>query len=259
MSLLKKQSLKNWPYGNNLGWFLIPFYVIVLCTGFKEDPKNPWVMIDGGKFTMGSEFCRVEQGNSDWCSDEIPHTVRLEGFAIHRYEVTNDEYYGCFKAGFCSPNDLHEFRPKDFNRGKQPVTFVSWDQAVDFCEWVGGRLPTEAEWEFSANTEILGGAYFGQKYDEGAPRLAGGLEFNSRGLFDMLGNVYEWTGDWYGPYEKSDKQINPKGPAFGKERVVRGGSWNSPAHFIRATDRIARRPEYRYSDVGFRCVKPLDS
>ena len=258
MKLSKIQLLASWITGNRVyppGLFFVLLCALIFGLGLPEEPKNPWVKIDGGEFTMGDDFCRIEQANSDWCVDEIPHRVRLDGYSIHRYEVSNDEYYRCFKDGACSPNDLHEFRPKEFNGGKQPSVFVSWGQASDYCDWIGGRLPTEAEWEYAADNKILGGAHFGQKYDQGSPKPVGGLEFNSRGLFDMLGNVYEWTGDWYGPYENLDNQVNPKGPKAGKEKVVRGGSWNSPAHYIRPTDRVSRIPEYRYSDVGFRCVK----
>ncbi|MFQ5444183.1 MAG: formylglycine-generating enzyme family protein, partial [Nitrospinales bacterium] len=77
------------------------------------------------------------------------------------------------------------------------------------------------------------------------------------GLYDMLGNVYEWTLDWYGPYETVTLQANPKGPPEGKEKVVRGGSWNSPPHFLRPSDRVGKWPDFRFSDVGFRCVVPL--
>ena len=80
---------------------------------------------------------------------------------------------------------------------------------------------------------------------------------NSHGLYDMMGNVYEWTQDWYGPYEKADILKNPKGPEKGKDKVVRGGAWNSPNYFLRASDRVARSPELRYSDVGFRCVRSV--
>ena len=84
----------------------------------------------------------------------------------------------------------------------------------------------------------------------------GRLQPNSLGLFDMLGNVYEWTSDWYGPYVAEGVQIDPQGPASGKDKVVRGGSWNSPPHYMKDSDRVFRTPDYRYADVGFRCVKP---
>ncbi len=70
----------------------------------------------------------------------------------------------------------------------------------------------------------------------------------------MMGNVYEWTRDWYGPYSLEGIVLDPSGPPTGKEKVVRGGAWNSPSHYLRVADRVARNPEYKYSDVGIRCA-----
>ena len=72
----------------------------------------------------------------------------------------------------------------------------------------------------------------------------------------MMGNVYEWTMDWYGSYSTNQKQKNPLGPEKGKNKVVRGGSWDSLGHFLRTSDRVPKDPDLRYSGVGFRCVKP---
>ena len=85
----------------------------------------------------------------------------------------------------------------------------------------------------------------------------GQFQANSNGPYDMMGNVYEWTLDWYGPYATDDVQVNPKGSAAGKDKVVRGGSWNSPNHYLRASDRVSKSPEFRYSDVGFRCAASI--
>ena len=212
--------------------------------------------IPAGEFRMGDSYCAEEQGNADWCSDETPHTVRLSGFAIDIHEVTNAEYRKCFEAGVCEPVPLHEDRPKDFNQDGQPVVFVTWKDAMTYCQWLGGRLPTEAEWERAAGGADLGGAHFGKLYNQGMPRPVGEKNPNSNGLYDMMGNVYEWTADWYGPLETSGVSVDPRGPEAGKDKVVRGGSWNSPSHYLRVSDRIAKTPELRYSDVGFRCVVP---
>jgi formylglycine-generating enzyme required for sulfatase activity len=212
------------------------------------------VKVDAGEFIMGDAYCAEEQGNADWCSDEVPHKVRLDAYLIDNHEVTNEEYRKCFAAGVCGPHPLHEDRPQEFNAPKQPVVFVTWQDASDFCKWKGGRLPSEAEWERAAQVKELGGAHFGKKYTQGSPRIVGELESNSLGLFDMLGNVNEWTQDWHGPFDTTGIALNPKGPASGKDKVVRGGSWNSPSHYLRVSDRVSRSPELRYSDVGFRCV-----
>lgn len=217
---------------------------------------NDQVLINGGEFQMGSLYCAEEQNNSDWCNDEIPHKVQVDSFWIDKFEVTNEKYRECFLAGICEPVVLHEDRPGDFNQKKQPVVFITWNEALTYCKWKKGRLPTEAEWEYVANVEKLGGAHLNQSYGIGAPVTVGSFEPNTHGLYDVMGNVYEWTMDWYGPYEKAEIQKNPLGPDKGKDKVVRGGSWDSQSHFLRTSDRVAKDPDLRYSGVGFRCIKP---
>lgn len=214
------------------------------------------VLVKGGVFEMGSHYCEEEQNNSDWCNDELPHKVRLDSFWMDKFEVSNSDYRKCFVAGACEPEVLHEDRPGDFNKGNQPVVFVTWKDAVTYCHWRSGRLPTEAEWEYAAKAKKPGGAHWNQPYGVGSPVPVGSFEPNSRSLHDMMGNVYEWTMDWYGPYTTTGIQNNPLGPAKGKDRVVRGGSWDSSDHFLRTSDRVAKDPDLRYSGVGFRCVKP---
>ncbi len=228
----------------------------LMSPALAQEPTNlKWEVISAGDLVMGDTYCVEEQGNSDWCSDEVPHKVQLDEFMILRSEVTNQSYYQCFKEGFCSPNELHDSRPRDFSGRDKPVVFVSWKQAQDFCNWVGGRLPTEAEWEKAAKRKELGGAVFGKKYNAGSPNRVESVNPNSKGLFDMLGNVYEWTQDWYGPYKTTEPQVNPKGSDSGTQKVIKGGAWNSPAHYLRVSDRVARDHDLRFSDLGFRCVK----
>ena len=210
------------------------------------------VLIAGGEFSLGSFYCEEEQSNADWCNDETPRKVRLDSFWMDKYEVTNADYRKCFIAGACEPIVFHEDRPQDFKKPGQPVVFVTWEEALTYCNWSGGLLPTEAQWEAAAQGKNLGGAFFGQPYGTGAPEKVGTFGANSNGLQDMMGNVYEWTIDWYGPL-KTDGAI--RGPSTGKNKVVRGGSWNSPGHYLRTADRVEKDPELRYSDVGFRCVK----
>jgi len=234
---------------------LIAILAISLGQMLFAGPLNQeTVKIGAVEFVMGDTFCFDEQKNADWCNDEVPHVVRLDSFLIDKYEVTNENYRKCFEAGKCDPPPLHEDRPQEFNQPNQPVVFVTWEDANAYCHWKGGRLPSEAEWEFAAQGKDLGGAHFGKPYKSGAPRKVGELAPNFNGLYDMLGNVNEWTGDWYGSLETSKVLENPRGPASGKDKVVRGGSWNSPSHYLRVSDRVARSPELRYSDVGFRCV-----
>jgi len=236
------------------------FIILLLGCGqlvFAEPQAGRQVQIEAGEFMMGDTYCADEQNNSDWCSDEVPHKVNLGSYLIDTHEVTNSDYEKCFSAGECGPNALHEDRPQEFNRPGQPVVFVTWEDARAYCQWKGGRLPSEAEWERAARGDNPGGAHFGKSYKQGAPLKVGGLAPNSSGLYDMMGNVNEWTQDWYGPFTAEGVTVNPKGPISGKDKVVRGGSWNSPSHYLRASDRVFRSPKLRYSDVGFRCVTPL--
>ena len=224
--------------------FFIVFSTFLVVLSVYVESGDSQVLIPGGKYNLGSYYCEEEQGNADWCSDEIPHKVELGQFWVDKYEVSNADYRECFIAGVCEPAVLHEDRPQDFNKPHQPVVFVSWEDAQTYCSWRGGKLPTEWQWEAAAQGERLGGAYFRQPYDKGFPEDTGKFTANSNGLYDMMGNAYEWTLDWY---ESTG--------GTGKNKVVRGGSWNSAGHFLRISDRVKKDPELRYSDVGFRCIK----
>ena len=224
--------------------FFIVFSTFLIVLSVYAESGDSQVLIPGGKYNLGSYYCEEEQGNADWCSDEIPHKVELGQFWVDKYEVSNANYRECFIAGVCEPAVLHEDRPQDFNKPHQPVVFVSWEDAQTYCSWRGGKLPTEWQWEAAAQGERLGGAYFRQPYDKGFPEDTGKFTANSNGLYDMMGNAYEWTLDWY---ESTG--------GTGKNKVVRGGSWNSAGHFLRISDRVKKDPELRYSDVGFRCIK----
>ncbi len=210
------------------------------------EPDAIQALIPAGEYNLGSLYCEEEQGNADWCSDEVPHKVKLDAFWIDKYEVTNADYRECFIAGVCEPSVLHEDRPDDFNKSRQPALFVNLEDARAYCSWRGGNLPTEAQWEAAAEGKRLGGAHYDQPYGTGAPEEIGKFEANSYGLYDMMGNAYEWTLSWY--TDESEKN-----------RVVRGGSWISSIHFLRTSDRVKKDPGLRYSDVGFRCVKPTQS
>ena len=225
--------------------------LIFLPLSIHAEPGDSQVLIPGGEYSLGSYYCEEEQSNADWCSDEVPRKVDLGPFWIDKYEVSNADYQECFIAGVCEPAVLHEDRPQDFNKPRQPVVFVSWEDARTYCTWRGGELPTESQWEAAAQGRKLGGAYFSQPYGTGAPEDTGKFTANSNGLYDMMGNAYEWTLDGYGPAKGTGKN----GPSAEKNKVVRGGSWNSPGHFLRTSDRVEKDPELRYNDVGFRCIK----
>jgi iron(II)-dependent oxidoreductase len=152
-----------------------------------------------------------------------------------------------------------------------PMVNVTWDDARSFCEWAGGRLPTEAEWEYAARGGREGAIYpWGDtisheqaNYEgmQGSDRWANTspvatFSANGFGLHDVAGNVWEWTADWYGEsYYGGSPANDPRGPASGKARVVRGGSCLTGARTLRASARPWLGPSDRYNALGFRCVR----
>ena len=150
-----------------------------------------------------------------------------------------------------------------------PVVCVSWPAAVDYCEWTGQRLPTEAQWERTAR----GDTHSRYPWGEAAPtcdhaRHDGCGEVTRRvddasigtsptGARDMAGNVWEWVADWYDEeaYGRRRSRYDPKGPAHGEVRVLRGGSFYDSASSLRTSYRYGLSPQYGYSNVGFRCAR----
>ena len=226
-------------------------------------PTIEWVDIPSGTFIMGSPKKEFQRGD-----DENQHQVTLNAFKMSKYEVTFDQYDSfCEATGISKPDD------KGWGRGKRPVTNVSWEDAVAFAEWLGCRLPSEAEWEYACRGGTLTSFTCGEELDisqfnfyptngfadtTGVYRkmtvLVGSFNSNHFGLFDMHGNVAEWCNDWYGPYS-TEQSINPKGPISGKERVFRGGSWAVAKDLCRSASRASAWPSYKVSHIGFRVVK----
>ncbi len=226
-------------------------------------PVIVWVDIPAGTFTMGSPNDEVDRS-----IDETQHQVTLSAFRMGMYEVTFEQYdLFCESTSRSKPNDA------GWGRGKRPVINVSYYDAKAFADWMGCRLPTEAEWEYACragtttafntgnNLSTAQANYNGNyAYNNNAKGIdrqrtlaIGSFAANTYGLFDMHGNVWEWCSDFYGAYPLS-AQTNPKGPLTGSDRVFRGGSWLNLAFNCRTADRNKSTPGFRSSRMGFRLV-----
>ncbi len=223
--------------------------------------------IPAGSFIMGSD---------DNERESPPHKVTLATFSICDHLVTCSEY-----ALFVSANpqwqkdrvdpDLHDghyledWSSEECPKGKEdhPVAFVSWYAAEAFASWLGMRLPTEAEWEKAARGGLVGKKYpNGDSMNESlanfAKRKSGTTpvrtyEPNAFGLYDMAGNLFEWTADWYGTYEAGEIS-DPRGPKEGEYKVIRGGSWMSAAGTLKVSSRFDMDPK-TCAQVGIRLAR----
>jgi formylglycine-generating enzyme required for sulfatase activity len=217
----------------------------------RRNPKDGlvYVWVPGGTFMMG-----CSPGDMECFSDEKPsHPVTLSrGFWIGKTDVTVDAYETF--AGIAEA--------KTDSMRTMPIVDVTWDEALQYCRWAGGRLPTEAEWEYAARAGSSGVRYGdiddiawfeGNSSNSSHPTAQ--KKENGYGLFDMLGNVWEWVNDWYdGNYYSAGPQIDPGGPVTGTMRVLRGGSWLNFPNLIRFSDRGRSEPDARFNYFGMRCV-----
>ena len=234
------------------------------------------VYLRGGSFTMGDAKGAV---------DEKPHRVSVDAFYIDKHEVTQESYRKLIGSDYSR-----------WRSSQAPTEQVTWAAAAKYCNarsraegltpcydtttWKcnfaanGYRLPTEAEWEYAARAGTTSRHFFGdsasalrnfawtKENSGGRPREVGKKLANPWGLYDIYGNVAEWCNDFYAvDYYQGSPAKNPRGPASGDKRVVRGGSWNSRAPECRSSYRSSENPAYSdicigYYDVyGFRCVR----
>jgi formylglycine-generating enzyme required for sulfatase activity len=207
------------------------------------------VHIPGGTFMMG-----CSPGDPDCEDNEKPsHRVTVSGFWMDSTLVTQVKY-----QTVTGSNPSHFSDCADC-----PVVNVTWDEATSYCARVGKRLPTEAEWEFAARGGTLGARYGDldaiawYKANSGdTSHPVGQKRPNAYGLYDMLGNVWEWCADWYDAnYYMSSPSDNPKGPSSGPGRVRHGGSRVHDPGKVRVSFRDAYGPSVRFDDRGFRCVR----
>jgi formylglycine-generating enzyme required for sulfatase activity len=211
--------------------------------------KLEMVLIHAGKFTMGSK---------GRLTDENEHEVTLtKSFYMGMYEVTQEQWEGVMRSN-----------PSRTKAADLPVTNVSWEDCQEFIEKLNKntyrsyRLPTEAEWEYACRAGTTTAYSFGDSLtksdaniESSSIKTVGSYRPNAFGLYDMHGNVFEWCEDWYGPSYQLGTVTDPKGPATGESRVLRGGSFLSRGSSARSFDRYGSTPTNRVSGNGFRLAR----
>jgi len=254
--------------------------------------------IPGGTFKMGTDRAKVPeiaaaykiQDHPDMIQAETPqHMVTLSPFYLDKYEVTNAQFKEFLKKHpqwsaariskeFNNGNYLKDWVGNDFpkNKANYPVVNVSWYAAVAYCQSVGKRLPTEAEWEFAARGGLANkifpwgdepvdstrANYAGSKINTASP--VGSYAANGYGLFDMSGNVWEYMADEWQAYHDAhqndpvaggDLFLGDSFKLITTRRVIRGGSWGGGPLNLRVTYRDSHPPNGARDFVGFRCAK----
>ena len=219
-----------------------------------------YVWIPPGRFDMG-----CSPGDKECADDEKPrHGVRIaNGFWMGQTEVTVGAYRRFTQATGRAVPPAPSFAQ---NEG-HPVVNVTWDDALAYCRWAGGRLPTEAEWEYAARAGTTGPRYgelaaigWYTANSGGHTHEVAQKQPNGFGLYDMLGNVWEWVADWYHEeyYAAFDSEPrDPRGPPTGQLRVLRGGSWFLDPRDVRASYRTRVVPGSGVNSGGFRCVREV--
>ena len=241
--------------------------------------------IPAGEFFMGS--------NLRGMANEQPlHKVFVDGYFIDEYEVTNEqfaEFLNHISVNYYDERMQIVMRDGEYvsieDKRDFPVSYVSWLAAADYAEWMGKRLPTEAEWEkagrgaLDARNYPFGASISGSEanyrksgdpFEQGTTpvgfydgRAMSGFQTRNSpslyGAYDMSGNVAEWTADWYQmAYYKQNVLKNPTGPVSGKERTIRGGSWFDTQARLRISYRTSGNPSMKNEMVGFRCAKTFE-
>jgi formylglycine-generating enzyme required for sulfatase activity len=232
----------------------------------KMRPYIEWASIPSGTFTMGSPL-----NEFDRAKDEPQHQVTISAFIMSKYEITFDQYDSfCEATGRKKPDD------SGWGRGKRPVINVNWYDAQAFAEFMGCRLPTEAEWEYACRAGTTTPFYTGDNlttsqanYDGTFPynnnakgefraktTPVGSFAPNSFGLYDMYGNIWEWCNDWYGDYS-TDAQTDPKGVDSGVSKIQRGGCWGTRGPRMRSATRDDVILNGSNNRIGFRLAKSM--
>jgi|GEM_PF-2018880 len=254
--------------------------LLLFIPGLKAQVANEdMIEVKTGSFTMG---------NSLYARESVIRTVNISPFFMSKNVITNAQF-----AQFLNEYDSQTVKDGEFTGkslftsdtwgivasngvwvaatgyGSFPAIKVSWYGASEFCKWYGGRLPTEAEWEYAAKggPSSLGYTFSGSNtastvawfYDNSGNtnKAVGSKTANSLGIFDMSGNVYQWCSDWFGRYDEFGKSgdLDPKGPQDGTSKVIRGGYRSIGSADLHLTNRESISPDESYNFVGFRLVK----
>jgi formylglycine-generating enzyme required for sulfatase activity len=248
--------------------------------------QKPLVFVKGGTFEMGSNQRRDKA--------TPVHTVTIDDYYIGAYEVTVCEFTRfVLETGYKTTADtqgwaiMPNWKTKDGISWKynahglprspeedfNPVTYISWNDASEYCKWLSKksglqyRLPTEAEWEYAArggnlsqHHDYLHGHYYSQTSwtRKDRPRVdhrVGGKLPNELGLYDMTGNVWEWCQDWYAAGYAPVANNNPTGPAAGENKVLRGGAFSYTHKICTPTYRNYDAPNHASGTCGFRIAR----
>ena len=241
-----------------------------LLVQLEPDPEKrsitppAMVLIPGGSFMMGTKEENAKR-------DEHPqHRVQVESFYIDRYEVM----VGQFRT-FCEVTGYRMPELPNWIKEHDPMINVTWYDAKAYAQWAGKRLPTEAEWEYAARSSCPQSAFCdstaqrdprtwanvqGTSGDDRWEKVApvGSLQPDSKGIYDLAGNVFEWCEDWYDRnfYTYSVRK-NPQGAGFGNRKVIRGGCWAFGQECLHTWTRSVGNPNTRSSIIGFRCAMSI--
>ena len=262
------------------GFLILLLLILIYYFFFAAGVLKDMVFIPGGEFIMGVDIPKNEEGRREVeltiDIDETPaHKVYLDGFYIDKFEVTNAQYKKFLKATdrkslLIDPVDKEAAYNWDGDnypegQGDNPVVLVDFEDAKAYCEWRGKRLPREEEWEKACRGDD------GRKWSYGNEEVSGYANTRETNLkwsgavgsfpkdispykvFDMTGNIMEWTESQYMPYPGTEMKIG----FGGLEKVIRGGGWLIDLQSSRCSNRNITAPEKRHRMLGFRCAKDI--
>jgi formylglycine-generating enzyme required for sulfatase activity len=243
----------------------------LLTVLFTSQLHSQYVSVSGGTFLMGNSENGAEE-------DEKPeHEVSLSPFKIGKYEVSVAQYDSCVRSGNCTPAHYDDGKclvwsgnrfikvtvPESYRTPDNPVVCVTWYQAVTYCKSKGMKLPSEAQWEYAARAGTSNRYSWGDSSPSsdkcafsGKLENRGAYNPNNWGLYDMTGNVWEWTMDFYDKqYYSMSQSHDPSGPDAGFYRVIRGGGFYIGPSQLRISNRHWFSPDFAELSIGFRCAR----